>query len=211
MKLRRTALYTRVATATGMSMPDVRAACDCLLDTILSGLAQGHTVRIANFGVFRVVRPKKRMPYVVAKLDAKQLTSIIIELAQKPKLMIDDFPETEELSEHEKVRLLPLFIQGLSGHRSKSDAITAAKMMRGMKHRGYDITSARVRKIINHIRRHGLIPLLLASSEGYWVSDDKAEVEQYIKTLKQREEAIRVMRVSLQVQAQTFWNYKMEL
>lgn len=55
---------------------------------------------------------------------------------------------------------------------------------------GLNVSSARMRKIINHIRVKGLIQNLIADSGGYYVSNDPDEINKYIFSLRQRGRAI---------------------
>ena len=63
---------------------------------------------------------------------------------------------------------------------------------------GIRFGSARVRKIINHIRLHGMVKddagqtlCLVASSKGYHVSDNAEEIRKYVYSLRQRAHAIQ--------------------
>lgn len=72
------------------------------------------------------------------------------------------------------------------------DKVRTNKFISGiLKHEyGLSITGARMRKIINWIRTKGLIPNLIASSAGYYVSNDPEEIDKYVFSLKQRAHAI---------------------
>lgn len=48
----------------------------------------------------------------------------------------------------------------------------------------------RLRKIINYIRTHNLVPCLLASSKGYWVAETQQEVLDYLDGLRGRRSAL---------------------
>src|SRR3990167_11085340 len=55
---------------------------------------------------------------------------------------------------------------------------------------GQSCGSARIRKIINHIRIYGIVPRLLANSKGYYISNNRKEIDDYINSLHQRAGAI---------------------
>lgn len=55
------------------------------------------------------------------------------------------------------------------------------------------ITEPRVRKVVQFLRTNGL-PNLIATSNGYFYSEDTKEIESWIVSLKQREAAIREIR-----------------
>ena len=65
---------------------------------------------------------------------------------------------------------------------------------------GAGMIEARVRKCINYIRMRGLVPHLIANSNGYFVATSIAQVEKYMKSLDQRATAIWAMRSALNAQ-----------
>lgn len=104
--------------------------------------------------------------------------------------MIEGFEDfTAPLSEKERELVRPLVL-GLKTKIGKAMAITNREIQARMKEKGYSITGARVRKIINHIRWNDLVPNLIASSRGYYVSNDAKELKMYKESLKKRGESI---------------------
>jgi hypothetical protein len=100
---------------------------------------------------------------------------------------------THDLNEYELNVLLPVFKKGLSSKIGKGKAVTNYHMTKVLTEKGYKVSGARVRKIINHIRVHGLVPGLIATSAGYYISNDPEEIRQYCKSLSQRaNELLRV-------------------
>lgn len=97
---------------------------------------------------------------------------------------------TSDLTDYEKDVLLPLFIHGFAGKIGREKAVTNKEIISKLKPRGFKISDARVRKLINHIRNNNLIPGLIATSEGYYISRDQSEVNKYIESLAGREKAI---------------------
>lgn len=106
----------------------------------------------------------------------------------------------EPLSEYEEGTLLPVMVECLRNHVGDENAVTNSFMCDRLKLFGYKANPARIRKIINRIRIDGEIDCLIASSSGYYISDDPAEVQGYIESLKDREGAIRAMRNALERQ-----------
>lgn len=98
--------------------------------------------------------------------------------------------ETHELNEYERNTVLPLLVSGLSRKVGRSQAITNKQMVAALKARGIKASGPRLRKIIHEIRIKGLVPYLIATSKGYYVSHDKQEVRDYIDSLHQRAESI---------------------
>jgi len=115
--------------------------------------------------------------------------------------MITNFnKETEPLTAYERDTLLPIFIRCLKKKVGRENAVTNAQICSSLKKFGLKITPVLVRKIINHIRRNGSVKRLVASSDGYYVSNDKKELEAYIYSLSGRESAIREVRRCLEQQ-----------
>lgn len=115
--------------------------------------------------------------------------------------MINGFEEyTAPLSEYEKDTLLPLLVEILS-HRVGADrAITNKTLVKHFRENGLKLSDARTRKLINHIRIHNLVPRLVASSKGYYITQSQDELEAFIMSLRGREEAIRAVRLAMEKQ-----------
>ncbi len=115
--------------------------------------------------------------------------------------MIQNFiKETSELTKYEAEVLLPIIALCLQHHIGKDKAVTNRQICERMKKKGYELTETRVRKIVNRIRTNNLVECLIATSKGYYVTHNQKELENYIKSLKGREEAIRMVRESLEQQ-----------
>lgn len=107
--------------------------------------------------------------------------------------MITNFgEETEPLTDEEK-QMIPILITGFKKY-TKDNPIKGAEIVKSInqKKESFGIKSfseARLRKLTNHIRSEGMLPII-ATSKGYYVSYDKTEIENQIKSLQERAEAI---------------------
>lgn len=108
--------------------------------------------------------------------------------------------QTEPLSDYELNTLLPVICRGLKTKIGEARAITNAAITKAMKGAGYQLNEARVRKIINHIRTTGMVRWLIATSKGYYIATSRQEMEDYIGSLRGREDAIRAVRESMERQ-----------
>ena len=108
--------------------------------------------------------------------------------------------ETSKLSEYEMDELMPVMVKCLQNKVGKENAVTNCYMVEKMQEHGYKISEARVRKIINYIRIHGLIDRLMASNKGYYITEDKNEMWNYVQSLIGREEAIHEVRLAMESQ-----------
>jgi hypothetical protein len=106
--------------------------------------------------------------------------------------MLPGFAEhTEPLTDKEKL-IVPLFIKGFAKHYGRQRAITNKQIIEALQNTNeLKLNEATVRKIINHIRKENLVPGLIAGSDGYYVSTDATEVENYIKSLTGRANEIK--------------------
>ena len=115
--------------------------------------------------------------------------------------MITNFSEqTQELNDYELKSLLPIIIQGLKTKIGKDKAVTNKHICKALKNFGHKLTDSRLRKIIHHIRANDLVPLLIATSKGYYVSNNDEEIQDYIKSLQERANSILFIKNCLQKQ-----------
>ena len=117
--------------------------------------------------------------------------------------MITNFEEiTEELNDHEKAVLLPIMVRGLKTKIGKENIISQAEACEKIEaSTGYKISSVRWRKLINVIRRAGLVKNLVSSSKGYYIATKKIEAWKNIQSLQDRIDAIEAVKVALINQA----------
>lgn len=105
--------------------------------------------------------------------------------------MIQGFEEqTEELTQYEIEVLVPIMVKGLSTKIGQDNAITNSKIRSRLKDKEMDITDSKIRKIINYIRVNKLIVNLLATSKGYFISNDPNEISRYKESLIARANSI---------------------
>lgn len=108
--------------------------------------------------------------------------------------------ETHELTDHELTVLLPMMVQVLEKRVGEKNAITSTQLLKGFKGCGKKTSAPRIRKMINHIRIHGLIFNLVSSSKGYYRPTDQQDCERYLESLKQRINSITAIHDALEWQ-----------
>jgi hypothetical protein len=112
--------------------------------------------------------------------------------------MLHGFEEyTTPLSDYEK-KLIPAFVVSFKKHIGKGQAVTNKEIIEAFGKIDVHLSETQVRKIINHIRNNHLVPGLIASSKGYYITKDVNELKQYIKSLNGRENEIRRVKESMQ-------------
>lgn len=100
-----------------------------------------------------------------------------------------------DLSKYELEMLLPAMLPAFLTKIGVKNAVKGKDIAAGMKARGFKkCTDVRVRKIINYIRRKNLILGLIATSKGYYISNDKEEIADYITSLDGRTNEIMKVR-----------------
>ncbi len=116
--------------------------------------------------------------------------------------MNDSNVHTENLSEYEMTKILPVMVVGLRTKLGVESAVTNRVIVTKMVESGYEITEPRVRKIIHHLRVNGLVPKLIASSKGYYIATDKNDLKRHIDSLSRREAAIRLIKENMEEHTQ---------
>lgn len=114
--------------------------------------------------------------------------------------MLNGFEEmTYELTETEK-KLIPVFLRGFATKHGKNNSVTNKEISNRLKqiYPKLSINEARVRKIINYIRTKNIIPGLVATSSGYYITKDPEEIRKYIQSLSGRENEIHRVKQSFE-------------
>jgi len=124
--------------------------------------------------------------------------------------MIDGFEDiTYELTDFEKNQVVPKMVECLSKKFGKDKAIKNKEIIEEFDDEfGIKLTQARNRKIIGYIRLNGLVERLMATSKGYYISDDNFELLKYINSLHQRANMILMMADQMDYQRKELINEK---
>lgn len=95
------------------------------------------------------------------------------------------------LSNEELNVILPMLVK-LFKRTSRGKSITADKIVKGMNRKRVEdgkfksvFTEAMLRRITNHIRTNGILPLI-ADIKGYYLSDDINDIDAQIQSLEDR-------------------------
>lgn len=112
--------------------------------------------------------------------------------------MIPGFEEQTKPLTPEEDAMLPFLILGFKAHRGEANAIKTKDIIAGMRKVGAEkkikymdkFTGDRLRKMVNHIRRHGYIKELVSTSKGYWVETDMKIIAKCIGSIHARGKAI---------------------
>lgn len=107
---------------------------------------------------------------------------------------------TEPLSRQDKEELAPAMARLFAWRKGKACAIRNSELRAEMRSRGYHVSEAKVRALINYIRTAGLVERLVASSLGYYIAESAVELADYCDSLREREAAIRAVRQALEGQ-----------
>jgi hypothetical protein len=108
--------------------------------------------------------------------------------------MITNFENITDDLNDEEIKLIPILIKGFKCH-PKEDPIKGPDIIEAINNKRQSLglkkkfSEPRLRKCCNYIRVNGLLPLI-ATSNGYYVSYDKSEIEAQIKSLEERAHSI---------------------
>ena len=124
--------------------------------------------------------------------------------------MIKNFErETSPLSDYEKEELVPLVVQVLQHCKGKKYALSNKNFISRWGG-GHKLNPARFRKVVNYVRNKGLIKGLIATSKGYYIAQSRQELENYIKSLQGREDAVKELRKNMTKQMNKLFPVKKE-
>lgn len=116
--------------------------------------------------------------------------------------MIQGFEKyTAILSPCERDLFVPIIASGLKQKVGRKNAIRSKEISRRLQENGYpNVSESRIRKCINYIRMNGLVPHLVACSDGYYIATSIEEVERYMDSLNERAKSIWAIRAALKDQ-----------
>ena len=125
----------------------------------------------------------------------------------KVRIMIKKFEkETKPLTDWEEKTLLPIMVKELSKHRSSRNAIKSDILSHKVEEAcGQRPNSARIRKVVNHIRICGLLPCLVATSDGYFIATSHNEIADCVISLRQRARQIDTVASALDTQMRKYF------
>jgi hypothetical protein len=122
--------------------------------------------------------------------------------------------QLKPLTTEEQNILLPKLIKVLN-KTSKTKTLYAPEIVIGFNNHmnkwGYKgtFTETRLRKLINHIRYHGILPII-SGPHGYYITNDKKEIIEMAKSLEERAESILSGAKGLRQYAQEIENNQKE-
>lgn len=118
--------------------------------------------------------------------------------------MIRNFEEyTYDLTLYEAEVVAPAIEEMLLTCVGKKRAITSVSLVHILKKNGIKTSEPRIRHIIHVLRTSGAIERLIATSKGYYISEDYAECITYLQSLNDRLRTIYEVYRSLSQQVST--------
>lgn len=107
--------------------------------------------------------------------------------------MITTFEDyTFEVTDQEKKTILPrvhaILLKAIGKERATTNEQVLKEINEAPELQAARIKTStpRIRKIIHELRVSGKIPLLIASSEGYYITSNQEEVDKYLDSLRER-------------------------
>jgi|LakMenEpi03Aug12_release.lakeMendotaPanAssembly.Ray.scaffolds.fasta_scaffold258994_4 hypothetical protein len=91
-----------------------------------------------------------------------------------------------QLTLHEEQVLMPLVKQILAHRDTKQKVFSNIKIRKVLREFGEEIHDRQIRKIIYYLRVNHLLPLLIANTEGYYVTNNKEDVVRWIEMQKSK-------------------------
>lgn len=117
--------------------------------------------------------------------------------------MVINFEEiTHELTSDEEFKIVPIIVNRFKSTQGKEKIVTNKKMIEGIQNVcGFKTTEPRIRKMIQFIRDKNLLNDLeiLATSQGYYSTDDNDEILKWIKSMNNRISAMIETKESIEI------------
>lgn len=119
--------------------------------------------------------------------------------------MIKGFEEyTGELSEYEEEFILPLIHDILCNAVGKGNAITNKELVDKLRFVDMKTSGPRIRHMIHILRVSDTISQLIATSDGYYITNDVEELRNYLQSLTDRIKTISAVRRAIENQLNNF-------
>lgn len=113
--------------------------------------------------------------------------------------MINGFEKyTIELNDDE-LKIVDIIVDRFRKRPGIKNIVSNPQIIDGLKTIGIETNEPRIRKVIQYIRINDLIPGLIATSKGYYSTNDIDELQSWVETMIQRENAIRESRKSIEL------------
>lgn len=113
---------------------------------------------------------------------------------------------TKNLTPEER-QIVRHLVNGFHNHRGRKNAIKQSKISESLKTKfGLVVKPARFRKMVNFIRKSGLVSCLCSTSNGYYKANKPQEIQQTILSLTQRVREINAVRLALIKQYEAEFN-----
>lgn len=94
---------------------------------------------------------------------------------------------TAPLKDNDIEVLVPLFVKSFKKRIGKDNAASSTEIIKAFREKyNVELTDTKVRQVVNHIRNNALLPGLVASSRGYYVTNSEHEVRRYLQSLDSR-------------------------
>lgn len=97
---------------------------------------------------------------------------------------------TKELTDYELRVVSPRVCEGMSRRIGKSNSITNGLICDKLRGEGMKVSEPRIRKIMHYLIVTGRLKRVIATSKGYYIATNKAEMLNYRESLAQRVRAI---------------------
>lgn len=115
----------------------------------------------------------------------------------EPFEMVENFEELTANLNDDELLLVPIIVAGI-GRRTKENPVTGKEIVQGItQNQGrfgfsskFKFTETRLRKIVNYIRVNHIL-CIIATSQGYFSTNDPEVIASNIRSLEDRAEAIR--------------------
>lgn len=115
--------------------------------------------------------------------------------------------DTKRMNDYERDVLVPLVCDLLM--QAGGLPLSSMRIAEAIRRTGHVASTRQVRRVINHIRVHGLIPCVASSPKGFFVASNESEISECIGTLESLADAIQEVIEALRAQMYNKFGYSM--
>ncbi len=123
-------------------------------------------------------------------------TKKIIPISHKQRLAA--IKNVNNVTNEIKRDIVPLVIKKLKTAKGRLRFISAPEIKNHLnKHYGLKIGHGTLRSVLHYIRINGIVKCLIATSQGYYITNNTLEMQAYLKSLRKRMRQIGALAIAL--------------
>ena len=121
------------------------------------------------------------------KVTAKKIHAFNKGIGKTKEDRLEAIVKGHKITYFHKIHVVPLVVKKLKNATSRQRFVSGSEIVNSLyKHHGIKITTGLLRSILHYIRINGILKCLLATGQGYFITNDTLEMQVYLKSLRKR-------------------------